>query len=617
MTSKSVSTRRAGWILLLVAALVSDCHATSSKNIITEAPVPELLDDGYDTYFEASGGLATPRYRETVQYCFELALESPWLHLTDFGESPQGRQLLLLIADRDGHCTPGDVRAAGKAVLLLQAGIHAGEIDGKDAGLMLLRDIAVRKLHPHLLDHLTILFVPIFNVDGHERFGPDNRANQNGPAEMGWRVTAQGYNLNRDFVKADAPEMRAWLELYTAWLPDFLIDSHVTDGADFRHVVMYGAEIGPNVDPDIAGWTRDLYLPELVEALTVDGYPPMPYGGFRRWQDPRSGIRVWSSGPRYSQGYAVIQNRPALLLETHMFKDHKTRVDATYKVFLHTAEIMDRHHAALRAAVTAADLRVRTPAFRRDPFPLALTVDEGDSTRFTLLGYEYGFVDSDITGGRYPVYSDTPADFEVPLFDRHVPASQVRLPEAYLIPPEWTEVIDRLELHGVEIRRLRQETRLRVASVRFEDVSWREHPYEGRHTLTYETVPVEEERIFPRGTAVVDMGQRAARVAAHLLAPEAPDALLRWGFFDTVFERKEYVEPYVLEPLLPGMIEANPALADSFAAALAADCSLEENYWGKILWFYRHTRWWDDRIGVYPVGWVFVREKVAALRYSS
>jgi hypothetical protein len=601
-------------ILLLVIPLTAVGSSPDPAHpIITEAPAPAPVGDGWDTHFELTEGRETATYAQTVTYCRELAKASPWLHATRFGTSPQGRDLILLIADRDGHVTPEASRRAGKAVLLLQAGIHAGEIDGKDAGLMFMRDIAIRGIHPELLDNLTILFMPIFNVDGHERFGPNNRANQNGPAEMGWRVTAQGYNLNRDYVKADAPEMRAWLELYAAWLPDFYIDSHVTDGADFRHVVMYGVELGDNIDPGLADWTRERYLPGLIEGLTADGYPPMPFGGFRRREDPRSGINVWSSGPRFSQGYAAIQNRPALLLETHMFKDHKTRVDATYKVFLHTARIMNRHHAVLLEAVARADLRAAKPSFRRDPLPLRMTTDPSDSTRFTFLGYDYEFVDSEITGGRYPVYSDVPVEFEVPVFDKHVPAVETRLPEAYFVPPEWTAVIDRLAWHGVETRCLSQETTLKVSSVRFSAMTWREHPYEGRHGLSYDTEAIAETRTFPPGTVVVDMNQRAARVAAHILAPGAPDALVRWGFFDTIFERKEYVEPYVLEPLIPGMIEANPALADSFAAALAAEPSLADDYWGKILWFYEYTPWWDDRINVYPVGWTFSRNKVSGL----
>ena len=603
-------------ILCLALPAAVPAEAAPAAAVITEAPPPTLAHDGWDTPYEISGGLRTPRYPETLAFCRRLADASPWLHIERFGVSPQGRDLILMIADREGLMTPQDVRAAGRRVLMLQAGIHPGEIDGKDAGLMLLRDIAIRGRHPGLLDEVTLLFLPIFNVDGHERFGPHNRANQNGPEEMGWRVTAQGYNLNRDYVKADAPEMRAWLRLYDAWMPDFYVDSHVSDGADFRHVVMYGVELGANLDPDLVAWTRDRYLPGLTEALSADGYPPMPYGGFRRRHDPRSGIRVWSSGPRYSQGYAAVRNRPALLLETHMFKDHKTRVDATYRVFLHTAELMGRHGDELAAAVDHADRRAASPAFRDTPFPLSLTVDETDSTTFRFLGYDYEMVESGITGEPYPVYSHTPQDMDLPLFARHVPDRTARLPEAYLVPPEWTDVIQRLELHGVAVRRLARETELRVESERFVDPVWRETPYEGRHGLSCGSDPLVETRVWPAGTAVVDMNQPAARIAAHLLEPEGPDALLRWGFFDTIFERKEYVEPYVLEPLLPGMIAANPALADSFAAARAADPALDREYWPKILWFYQRTEWWDDRIAVYPVGRSFAREDVDGLPYA-
>ena len=174
----------------------------------------------WTTPFEAANGQETPRYAETMNYCQRLAAASPQLNFTSFGKSPQGRQLPLLIADKHGRYTPASVRASGNAVLLVEACIHSGESCGKDAGLMLLRDMTVSGLWPELLDNVTVLFIPIFNVDGHERFSPYSRANQNGPDQMGWRSTAQNLNLNRDFLKADTPEMQQWLKLWQAWLPN-------------------------------------------------------------------------------------------------------------------------------------------------------------------------------------------------------------------------------------------------------------------------------------------------------------------------------------------------------------------------------------------------------------
>ena len=201
----------------------------------TQPPVPTE----WQTLAEKTNYRETPRYDETIAYSRKLADASPLIRFESFGKSGEGRDLPLLIAASGNTFTPQAARSAGKVVLMIQACIHPGESDGKDAGLALLRDIAITKTRTALLDHAVILFIPIYNVDGHERFGPFNRINQNGPAEMGWRVTTTNLNLNRDYMKADAPETRAWLKLWTEWNPDLLMDCHVTDGADFQYNITY------------------------------------------------------------------------------------------------------------------------------------------------------------------------------------------------------------------------------------------------------------------------------------------------------------------------------------------------------------------------------------------
>ncbi|MFP4019209.1 MAG: M14 family zinc carboxypeptidase, partial [Bacteroidales bacterium] len=186
--------------------------------------------DALDTYYEKSNYKETPRYEETIEYCKNLASSSEWIDYQTFGTSPQQRDLPLLILDKKGNFDASSVHSSGNGVILIEACIHPGEPDGKDAGLMLLRDLAIKKQNIDVLDNLTILFIPIVNVDGHERFGPYNRINQNGPKEMGWRTNAQNLNLNRDFLKADAPEIQQWLQLFNKWMPDFFIDIHTPDG---------------------------------------------------------------------------------------------------------------------------------------------------------------------------------------------------------------------------------------------------------------------------------------------------------------------------------------------------------------------------------------------------
>jgi hypothetical protein len=584
-------------------------HAALAGLLLALATPADTTD--WTTDFERSGGKRTPRYAETVAYCQRLADASPWVRFTRFGTSARGRDLPLLVVTRDGAFDPDAARAAGNAVVLVQAGIHAGEIDGKDAGLMLVRDIAFTRAREALLDHVTLLFIPVFNVDGHERFGPHNRINQNGPESMGWRVTAQNLNLNRDYLKADTPEMRSWLRLFDAWQPDLFVDCHVTDGADYQYAVTYALEIFGGMDPALTEWTRERFLAPLESAMAADGIPIQRYGSFRVRHEPRSGLNSWVAPPRLSQGYTAIRNRPGLLIETHMLKDYATRVAGTYAMLRHTLAIAGAERGRLRALVAAADAHTASGAFRARPFPLTFRVGP-DSVMIDFLGVAYDVIESDLTGGKWHRYGGRPVTWRIPYFHAQVPKTAVRLPEAYVIPPEWTEVIDRLWLHGVRLARTSRERTIEVDSYRFEDARWRNDPYEGRHPVTLRAEPIRERRVIPSGSVVVDMNQPAARVAAHILEPAGPDSYVYWGFFDAVFEVKEYVESYVIEAMAREML-ADSALARAFAEQQRTDPEFAADTGAIRRWFHRRTPYWDDRVGVYPVGRIAVRADVEAL----
>ncbi len=571
------------------------------------------VDDAWRTEFERSGGTRTGRYAEAVAFCRRLAGTSPMAHVERIGTTPQGREMIVLVVDRDGLRRPQDVRRAGRAVVFIQAGIHAGEIDGKDAGLTLLRDILVGGRHRDILDGVTVLFLPVFNVDGHERFGPYNRVNQNGPEAMGWRTTAQNLNLNRDYLKADTPEMRAWLRLYTHWLPEFFVDCHVTDGADYQYTVTYALEIFGNMDAGLTRWTRERYLEPLRERMRQDGFPIVRYNAYRRRHDPRSGLVSWAAGPRFSEGYTAVQNRPGLLIETHMLKPYAERVRGTRAMLLHTLELVARDAARLRRLCQRADAYTASADFRREPFPLSFRAGP-DSVTIDFLGVDYETVTSDLTGGRWVrFHPDRPRTFRIPYFHTQIPATTVRLPEAYLVPPEWVDVIDRLRLHGVRIERLERDATLDVHVYRFTSARWSEPPYEGRHRVRVAVRDSVERVTFPAGTAVVDMAQRAARVAAHALEPLGPDSFVRWGFFDAVFEQKEYVEPYVIEQLARRMLRDDPALAAAFQARRAADSTFAADPEAIRRWFYERSPYWDRNVRRYPVGRLFERERLERL----
>ena len=568
---------------------------------------------GQDTPYEESGGRITPRYAETVKWLGDLATASSLLQMTTFGTSPQGRDLPLIIADRDGRFEPTDhTEREGRVVVMVQACIHAGESCGKDAGMILLRDLAAGTPETEgLLDRVTLVFIPIFNVDGHERFGAYNRINQNGPDEMGWRVTARNQNLNRDFLKADLPETQAWLGLFDDWRPDFFVDIHSTDGADYQYPITYGLETQGNMDPNLTTWTTQ-YRDAMVTAMDADGYPMAPYVSFRNWHDPASGLKTSAASPRFSQGYTALQNRPGLLIETHMLKPYPVRVDSARKLVLHTLRWCGSHADELRGLVIAADNFAASAEFRAQPFPLTFT-STGDSTEFEFLGVEYETLTSEITGGQWNRFSDRKQTTTVPYFDTLRPNVTAALPEAYLVPPEWTEAISRLEFHGIEFTRLNVPAELEVQTWKFNNPQWQERPYEGHHRVSFTAEPLTEKRTFPKGTAVVDMNQRAARVIAHLLEPQGPDSLVKWGYFDSIFERIEYVESYVIEEMIPTLLAENPTWAAELKQAKADNPEFAADPWAIRYWFYARTPYYDDRVGIYPVGRLFSRPQVREL----
>lgn len=555
------------------------------------------------TPYEQSGFKATPRYDQTFEYCRKLQVASPFLKIESIGKSPQGRDIQLLIVDRNHNFTPEAVRKSGNVVLLVQACIHAGEPDGKDAGLMLLRDMLLNGEHKELLDHVTLLFIPIFNVDGHERFGPFNRINQNGPEEMGWRTTAQNLNLNRDYLKADAPEMQAWLMLNSKWNPDFFIDCHVTDGADYQYKLTYSLELFGNMEAGLTKWTRDYYEKNLLSLLDKDNTPAFSYVEFRNWHDPRSGLYVSPAPPMLSQGYFAVRNRPGLLIETHMLKDYKTRVEATYKTILHTMSLLNRDRVNFLQTLRNADSYTASAEFRKKEFPVKFKTSFQDSVFVDFKGVEYEGIKSDLTGGeRFIYHPDKPITMKIPMFSKSSPDVTVKLPEAYIIPAEWLDVIKRIHLHGIKSYSISKPTFFTVQCYQFKNTRYQKTSFEGRFAVSYTLDTVTMKREFLPGSVVVPMNQPLARLAAYLLEPNADGSLASWGFFNAVMEQKEYSESYVMERVARDMMAKDPDLKKEFEQKKASDPVFAKSPDAILNWFYSKSPWWDSRLNLYPIG---------------
>ncbi|HPG73990.1 MAG TPA: M14 family zinc carboxypeptidase, partial [Bacteroidales bacterium] len=495
---------------------------------------------------------------------------------------------------------PIEARKAGKAVLLVQAGIHAGEPDGTDAGMMLIRNLAGRKIQPP--QNVVLLFIPTINPEGCLRRGAYNRINQNGPEEMGWRTNARNINLNRDFIKADSREIRAFLDVYNAWLPDMFIDCHTTDGADYQYVMTYDLTDMCLLGDEQNHWQQYEYLKPLIEHMYSKNFPMFRYVTFKRWHDPKSGLVRWIPSPMLSEGYAAARNRPGLLLETHMLKPYAQRVDAAYEVLRFTLDNINTNHGKLTRLNREADAATAKMAAANIPVPVEFD-SYADSVLFNFEGVAYDVVKSDVTGGEWHRYSNIPEIQKIWYYDKPKPVAFAQLPAAYIFEPAWTEIIQILDAHGIRYTVLQRSVEVEVEATKLIHVKWSAEPYEGRQMISgfnTEVLPLTK-RSFPAGSIVVSTAVPEAKVLAHMFEPVSRASLVRWGYFNAVFEQKEYAESYVMETMAREMMSNNRQLKLEFEEKIKTDSTFAGNQRAIVNWFYQQSPYWDKNKDVIPV----------------
>ena len=567
---------------------------------MTQTQVPP----DWQTPAEETSYSQTPDYAETIAFAKRLASESTSIQFQTFGFSGQGRALPLLVCSEAGVFSPEAAKEKGKAVVLIQACIHAGEPDGKDAGFALLRDVAVTKSAAGLLQNVVLLFIPIYNTDGHERSSPYNRINQNGPASMGWRTTATYQNLNRDYMKADTPETRSWLRLWNQWQPDLFIDCHVTDGADYRCNITYHHEHHSGIDSGVLAWEREVFGGKVVPATEAADNVISWYLEFIDNRDLKLGTRDFNGSPRFSTGYAPLRNRPGILIETHMIKDYRSRVIGTYDFLRSALCEVNLDPSRLIEVGRKADERAMRLVDSDSLYPLDFKLTD-EVTTLELKAFSYHTEESDISGDLRVIFGREPLDLTVPMYQTFAVTKTVKPPRAYVIPLQWQSVIDVVKAHGLQTMELSDTTSMNVESYRFTNVEWPSEPFEGRHMPRFELETIIEERVFAAGSVIVSLEQPLARVALNLLEPAGPDSFARWGFFNAVFEEKEYAEHYVLEELARQMLRNDPSLADDFVRAIAEDPEFASNPAERLRFFYKRSPYWDPQMNLYPVGRVF------------
>ena len=567
-----------------------------------------------------SGFKETGRLDEVSRLCGEFARDWPQaVRSFEYGRSAEGRSMLALIVSRSGALTPKELRERGIPTLMIQGGIHPGESDGKDAGFIALRELLQGEAASSVLGRIAVLFVPAFNADGHERCGRWNRPNQNGPEVTGWRTTAQNINLNRDYMKADTPEMRAMLRLINEWDPLVCADLHVTDGADFEPDISLQVEPLNQGDATLmksGRQMRDMLIARLTKlgSLALDFYPDLA-----STDDPASGFALTVYSPRFSTGYFPQRNRFTVLVETHSWKAYAHRVQVMRNTVMSMADLVGEHGAswlklcqdADRAALSlgGAALTLDYSSNWREPAQAGgATPDRDPSSAARMIdfrGYAYTRAPSAISGGLVTRYDPkTPQIWRVPLRDQVSASLVVPAPlGGYLVPPAFAaDIAPRLDAHGIAYETLpdaRQNFRgqaFRAARVKFSAL-----PFEGRMRATIEGAWQDEALNARAGAILVPVAQPLARLVVALFEPQAPDSFAAWGLFNACFEQKEHMEPYVAEQIAEQMLRKDPALGREFAYKLEADAEFAASPSARLEFFLRRHVSWDARYNLYPV----------------
>lgn len=549
--------------------------------------------DKWITPSEKTGLTATPDYEETIAFLKKMDRQSALMRFETIGVTPEGRKLVAVVLTKDG-----EQFQQAKPVFLIQAGIHSGEIDGKDAMLMLIRDMLF-KGKDGMLDKVNIVFIPILNADGHERSTAFSRPNQRGPKEMGWRNTAQNLNLNRDYMKADAPEMHALLGLMRKYDPDFYIDLHVTDGMDYQYDITYGFDGWDGLyadSPAIGKWLNDVYRPKADAALAAAGHIPGPLIFARDDGDVSKGTDLPAFAPRFSHAYGDLRRLPTVLVENHSLKPYRQRVLGTYVLLESTIRTLGAEAKSLKAAITA-DRALRPAAINANWKDKAEPVSW---LNFLTIASEE--VMSPASGAMVTRFNGKPGPaVKIPVYGSE-PGLQLPVAKAYWVPSTKPDVIARLKAHGIAMETLKAAQTVEVDRVRLTGFKTGA-PAEGRIAVTptgftHETAQV----TYQPGSVRISTDQPLGALAAYLLEPQSEDSFLAWGLFNEILSRVEYMEPYAIAPMAESMLAESPALKAEFEKRLREDADFAASPLRRLQWFYERSPFYDDRYLLYPVG---------------
>ncbi|MGY2134074.1 M14 family metallopeptidase [Hymenobacter sp. HD11105] len=550
------------------------------------------------TPFEKGNGNTTATYTECIEYYKRLDAAYPEITLREAGTTDIGQPLHEVVVSLDGDADPASVRAKNRRVVFIQNGIHPGEPEGIDASMMLVRDYVQKKELRRQLENVTLVLIPIYNVDGALNRNSTTRANQNGPQEYGFRGNARNLDLNRDYIKQDSRNARSFAALFQRWKPEVFVDTHTSNGADYQYTMTLIDTQRDKLHPAVNQYMQQRLLPSLYAGMEKKKWPLTPYVDFEG-RTPESGLRGFLETPRYSTGYTTLFNTLGFVTETHMLKEFAPRVRVTYDFLELMIRTVHQDAALIAQARAAADQRTRT----QTDFPLTWKLDTTQVDKFNFRGYEGRTKPSEVSG-QPRLYYDRKAPFTRPVKYYHTyrPTTTVRRPTAYIIPQAWGEVLERLRLSGVQLQRLRRDTTLTAEVYYVEDYKTSPRPYEGHYLHSQVKLRAEQQALaFRKGDFVVMLNQPAVRYLVETLEPQATDSFFNWGFFDSILQQKEHFSDYVFEDLAAELLRRDPQLRQQLETSKKEDAAFAQNAAAQLDFIYRRSPHYEKSYLRYPV----------------
>jgi len=563
------------------------------------------------TVFEKSNATQTATYQEGIEYLQKLADEFPTIQINEEGLTDVGLPLHTVVFSSSGIFSPEEIKAQSLGVILINNAIHPGEPDGVDASLMLLRDFAQSPEKQKFTENIVLVFIPFYNVGGALNRSSFSRVNQNGPESYGFRGNAQNLDLNRDFIKCDSKNALAFTEIFQKWNPDIYIENHVSNGADYQYVITLLETQANKLGADLGVYLKDVLLPDVYSKMENKNFLLSPYVNVHGQAPDKEGIPQFLDLPRYSSGYATLFHTFGFIVETHMLKPYKERVEATYTFMEVMIEFLKENQTEIQNLRKKTEERIS----QQSTFPIHWELDKSTSEEILFKGYEAEIIESEVTGLERLYYNrEKPYEKNIPYFSKYKVSTAIEKPIAYIIPQAYSKVIERLRLNNLEVKQFNQDTELELEMYYIKDYSTIDTPFEG-HYLHYNTkVRTENQRVnLRKGDFIVFTNQVGNRYLIETLEPEAPDSFFNWNFFDAILRRKEGFSAYVFEDKALEILNENPDLKSEFENKkqnnfeFAQDANAQLNFIYKNSPYYEkeHLRYPIFRLNIkIPTGWV-------------